>query len=148
MAGQCPRGRLDATQGGLHRGTAGSTTAALPPARTPTLDHLVGAQQVPGEEPARCRDRRRNRCEIPSGIRPWISSERKRPSKKLGGGGRGHWGEYFAQDGDGDAHRRQPESASNGGGDPVARGATGVRERRQPGLGWVGLTDPDPSQWV
>jgi hypothetical protein len=25
MAGQCPRGRLDATRGGLHRGTTGST---------------------------------------------------------------------------------------------------------------------------
>jgi hypothetical protein len=30
----------------------------------------------------------------------------------------------------------------------VAREATGVRERRWPGLGWVGLTDPDPSQLV
>jgi hypothetical protein len=32
MAGQCPRGRLDATWGRLHRSTAGSTTTALPPA--------------------------------------------------------------------------------------------------------------------
>jgi hypothetical protein len=27
MAGQCPRGRLDATRGSLHRGTTGSTAS-------------------------------------------------------------------------------------------------------------------------
>jgi hypothetical protein len=81
MAEQSPRGRLDANQGRLHRDAAGSTTVALPPARLPAVEHLVVAQQVPGEKPAKGRDRRRIRGEIPSGIRPWISSERKQPSE-------------------------------------------------------------------
>jgi hypothetical protein len=36
MAGQCPRGQLDATQGGLHRGTTGSTATG---ASTGVLTH-------------------------------------------------------------------------------------------------------------
>jgi hypothetical protein len=36
MAGQCPRGRLDATRGGLHHGTTGSTA---PGASTGVLTH-------------------------------------------------------------------------------------------------------------
>jgi hypothetical protein len=69
------------------------------------------------------------RRQIPRGRITPISSWRKRPANPLGGGGRGHWGEYFAQEGDGDAHRRQPESASDGGGDPVASELEGERGR-------------------
>jgi hypothetical protein len=77
-----------------------------------------------------------------------ISSERWRPMKLLGGDERGRSSEYFAQKGAGEGHQSRSESSSDDDGDPVAREAMGVRVRRRPGLGWVGLTDPDPSQLV
>jgi hypothetical protein len=52
MAEQCPHGRLDAIQGSLHRSTAGSTTAALPPACTHTCSSrrsTVGIKEAAGE---------------------------------------------------------------------------------------------------
>jgi hypothetical protein len=74
-----------------------------------------------------------------------ISSERWWPMKLLGGDGRGQSSEYSTQEGASEGHQSWPESSSDDGGDPVARVAMGVGERRRPGLGWVGLTDPDPS---
>jgi hypothetical protein len=44
MAGQCPRGRLDATRGGLHRSTTGSTAPGASTGVHPHQDPL-------GEEP-------------------------------------------------------------------------------------------------
>jgi hypothetical protein len=41
--------------------------------------------------------------------------------------GRRRGGARFAQGGDGDTHRRQPESVSGGGGDPVASELGGER---------------------
>jgi hypothetical protein len=146
--GQCPRGQQGATRGRLHRSIVGSTTTALPPAcsltQWTTLRISVGVM----ERPARHRIGGARSQQIPRGKTTSISSERRRLTKRLGGGERGHSSEHFAQGGVNEGRQSWPESSSDNGGDPVARGATGVRERRRPGLGWVGLTDPDPSQLV
>jgi hypothetical protein len=146
--GQCPRGQQGATRGRLHRSIAGSTTTALPPACSLTQRTTLRSTAGVVEGPARHRSRGARSQQIPSGEITPISSERWRPTKLLGGGERGRSSEHFAQGGTGEDHRSWPESSSDDGGNPVARGATGVRERRRPGLGWVGLTDPDPSQLV
>jgi hypothetical protein len=65
-----------------------------------------------------------------------ISSERRRPTKPLGGGERGHSSEYFAQGGIGEGHRSWPELSSDDGGDTVARGLGGQRGGRV--RGWAG----------
>jgi hypothetical protein len=46
MAGQCPRGRLDATRGGLHRGTTGSTAPGASTGVQPHQDPLGEAPQA------------------------------------------------------------------------------------------------------
>jgi hypothetical protein len=89
MAGQCPRGQPGATRGCLHRAHREHRTSALPPACTHTPRPPVVAHQAPGEGSARHRaggDRSRRK---PRGNQPRISSERKRPSNPVGGGGRG-----------------------------------------------------------
>jgi hypothetical protein len=106
MAGQCPRGQQDATQGRLHRSTAGSTTTALPPAcsliQGSSHRSTVGLMEEAGEASHRgCRSHR-----IPRGEVTPISSERRRLTKSLGGGKRGSSGEGFAQGGVGDGRRR------------------------------------------
>jgi hypothetical protein len=145
MAGQCPRGRLDATRGRLHRSTAGSTTTALPPACTHTSRPLQACTACPKKKSGEGWRQRRQRSASLSEIQTSTSSRRKRPLNRFGGGGRRCWGEHFALGGDGDGHRRRPERPGDGGGDTVRqRGDGGEREGR-PGLGW---TDPDPSQLV
>jgi hypothetical protein len=85
--------------------------------------------------------------ENPSGDRPQISSERRGFPNPLGEGGRGQWGASFAQ-----------VSAAKVAGDDrdleaaaavklVAGESSRGRERRSERgrVGWVSLTDPDPS---
>jgi hypothetical protein len=84
---------------------------------------------------------------IPKGNTIQISSEGKIPRFPTGGVGRGGGGDLFALGGGGDSRRSRPERPGDGG-DPVARGSTGAREESEKGLGWVGLTDPDPNRGV
>jgi hypothetical protein len=92
--------------------------------------------------------RRRQRGDFPSEIQPRISSQRKRPPNLFGGGGRGRRGEHFAQGGGRGVRRRQPESPGDG---EVIRASQepecGEKRGEGEGLGWVGLTDPDPSRF-
>jgi hypothetical protein len=46
MAGQCPRGQIDATRGGLHRGTTGSTAPGASTGVQPHQDPLGEAPQA------------------------------------------------------------------------------------------------------
>jgi hypothetical protein len=117
------------------------------PACTHTSQPPEVAQQAPGEGLARHRvggDRCRRK---PRGNHPQISSEKKRLPIPTGGGGRGSWGDCFAPSVGGGGHRSWPEWSGDGGGDlGFARAREGERGRER-GLGWVGLTDPDPSRF-
>jgi hypothetical protein len=100
------------------------------------------------EKPARYRVQWWQRGEIPSGILPRISSEKRRPAKLFGGGLRGHRGECFTHGGDGGGHWSWSGKAGDGGGDPD-RQRDRVGERRASG-GWAGSVDrprPEPG-WL
>jgi hypothetical protein len=146
MAGQCLRGRPEAAQGRLHRAHREHHTTALPPASTHTSQAPVVAQQAPGEGSARHRVGGDWRWQKPRGNHPQISSERKLPSNPIGGGGRGSWGDCFALSVGGGGHRSWPEWSGDGGGDLGFARAHEEERGRERGLGWVGLTDPDPSR--
>jgi hypothetical protein len=85
--------------------------------------------------------------ENPSGARPQISSERRGFPNPLGGGGRGPRGASYAQvsvaEVTGDGRDLQATAAAT----LVAGGGSGEGERivSEERVGWVGLTDPDPS---
>jgi hypothetical protein len=101
------------------------------------------------EKPARYLARWRQRCEIPSGILPRISSERRWPTEWFGGDWRGRRGGYSAQIDGGGARRSQPESPGNGGAIrvPPERSSgerVGENEREQCGLGRFDRPRPGP----
>jgi hypothetical protein len=55
-------------------------------------------------------------------------------------------GRVIRQGGDGDDHRSWLEGPGDRGGNPDCQRARRERERGRMGLGWVSLTDPDPSR--
>jgi hypothetical protein len=159
MAGQCLCGQPEAAWGSLHRSGNGGTrsnpiwaasthtciattrsTAAQPPHFH--LREAVGDRK----RPARFWARWQQGGGSPSGVKPRISSVRRRPANLLGRGERGSRVERFALGGGGGTRRSRPESLGNGGGDlgfvGVSREERGARSRQV----WVGLTDPGPGR--
>jgi hypothetical protein len=140
---QPTRGYLGRTSPCSTRSTA---PRALPPALHTRHDHLRDAQQAPGKNLARRRDRRRQELAEPDQETAEISSERRRPPNLTGGGGRGRCGGRFSPGGGGEGHRRWPGSVGGGGDIGRRRGlGRGRGESERGRVDWVGLTDPDRS---
>jgi hypothetical protein len=125
MAGQCPRGRPEATWGSLHLGTTGSTA----------LGASTGNAHTPGPPQARIAS-----TEWRSGglwARRWQKPARTRAEIDAS------YAQVSAAEVTGDGQDLQATAAATLVAGESSRGSERRSERGR--VGWAGLTDPDPS---
>jgi hypothetical protein len=125
-------------------------TLTLQPVSTMRHKHLSKSAGSASPSTARHRIGGARRQQILRGEITQISSERRRQMIPLGRAGRGCWGEWFAQGGDGNDHRSWPEGPGDRGGDPDHQRAWQEREREGAngaGLGRFDQPRPEPG-WL